>query len=435
MSNRKLAFEFLTTQEWALDGKFLERMASVALREDLDLIGALEAKSGRRISQITEMRDGVAVIHVNGVVSRYANLFHAVCGGVSTEVLAKEFTAAVNEPSVKAVILNIDSPGGEASGIHELGEMIYKARSKKPIHAYVGGMGCSAAYWIATSCDRVTIDATARVGSIGTVVSFVKRQDNEGTKSYEFVSSQSPNKRLDPESEQGQSAIQSQLDEMAEVFIKCVARNMNVSADKVKSDFGKGGVMLGQRAVDAGMAHELGSLEDLISSLSKGRSGQPTKTQATANPIGQPTTNWLALDDTQPESIVKALREQYPEAVAMFEQQTETLSASAALDLAESVDLPMMARKLSSMTEEAANRYIQQASSMRDTLAAAGLSGSFSTLAKHIDDPARLVGMAIHETKAYADENSDSSRFVCDDTPTVQGGYDPTEIYKRRNQR
>ncbi|EGQ7800855.1 S49 family peptidase [Vibrio parahaemolyticus] len=433
--SKPYAFEFLATRQWALEGEFLERMANVALREDFDPIGALEAKNGRRITQITEMRDGVAVIHVNGVVSRYANLFHAVCGGVSTEVLAKEFTSAVNEPSVKAVILNIDSPGGEASGIHELGEMIHASRGKKPIRAYVGGDGCSAAYWIATSCDRVTMDATARVGSIGTVVSFVKRPDGDGTKRYEFVSSQSPNKRLDPDSEQGQSAIQSQLDDMAEVFIQRVARNMNVNADKVKSDFGKGGVMIGQRAVDAGMAHELGSLEALITSLSKGRSSQPTKTQATANPTGQQAAHWLALDDTQPESIVKAIREQYPEAVAMFEQQTETLSASAALDLAESVDLPMMARKLSSMTEEAAHRYIQQASSMRDTLAAAGLSGSFSTLAKHIEDPARLVGMAIHEAKALADEAGDLSRFVCDETPTVQGGYDQSEIYKRRNQK
>ncbi|MBE3700977.1 hypothetical protein HJ193_23500 [Vibrio parahaemolyticus] len=73
--------------------------------------------------------------------------------------------------------------------------------------------------------------------------------------------------------------------------------------------------------------------------------------------------------------------------------------------------------------------------SMRDTLAAAGLSGSFSTLAKHIEDPARLVGMAIHEAKALADEAGDLSRFVCDETPTVQGGYDQSEIYKRRNQK
>ncbi|MGR6863206.1 hypothetical protein ACU5EH_24385 [Aliivibrio salmonicida] len=152
----------------------------------------MEAKNGRKVSQITEIRNGVAIIHVSGVISRYANLFHAVCGGVSTEVLAKEFTTVINESSVKAVILNIDSPGGEANGIHELGEMIHSARAKTDT-CLCRGNGCSAAYWIATSCDRVTLDATALVGSIGTVVSFIKRPDNEGEKRFEFVSSQSPN--------------------------------------------------------------------------------------------------------------------------------------------------------------------------------------------------------------------------------------------------
>ncbi len=431
--SKAYAFEFLATKQWALEGDFLERMASIALREDFDRIAALEAKNGRRISQITEMRDGVAVIHVNGVVSRYANLFHAVCGGVSTEVLAKEFTAAINEPSVKAVILNIDSPGGEASGIHELGEMIHASRGKKPVHAYVGGDGCSAAYWIATSCDRVTMDATARVGSIGTVVSFVKRSDSEGAKRYEFVSSQSPNKRLDPDSEQGQTAIQSQLDEMAEVFIKRVARNMNVSPDKVKSDFGQGGVMIGQRAVDAGMAHELGSLEALISSLSKGRSRQTTNKQANANLTGQQASHWLALDDAQPESVLKAIKEQYPEALAMFEQSSETLTAAAALDLAEAANLPTMARKLASMTEVEANRFVEQASNMRDTLAASGLSGSFNALVKFLDDPARLVGMAIHEAKASSDESSDMTRFITDHVPTYQSKNDYNDIYNELN--
>lgn len=433
--SKPYALEFLATRQWALEGEFLERMASVALREDFDPIGALEAKNGRRVSQITEMRDGVAIIHVNGVISRYANLFHAVCGGVSTEVLAKEFNAALNESSVKAVILNVDSPGGEASGIHELSEMIHASRGKKPVRAYVGGDGCSAAYWIATACDRVTMDATARVGSIGTVVSFVKRPDAEGAKRFEFVSSQSPNKRLDPESEQGQTAIQTQLDAMAEVFINRVARNMGVTSDKVKSDFGQGGVKIGQQAVDAGMAHELGSLEALIASLSNGKSQSTTASRNTNAQHSPNASHWLALDDTSPESIISALREQYPDALASFEQHTETLSASAALDMAEDADLPMMARKLSTMTEQSASHLVQQAQTMRDVLAASGMSGSFPTLLNHIEDPARLVGVVIHEARAYDDESSDLDRQISGESDPIHRGYNQADIYKRRKER
>lgn len=433
--SKPYALEFLATRQWALEGDFLERMVSVALREDFDPIGALEAKNGRRVSQITEMRDGVAVIHVQGVISRYANLFQAVCGGVSTEALAKEFTAAISAPSVKAVILNIDSPGGEASGIHELSEMIHAARGKKPVRAYVGGDGCSAAYWVATACDRVTMDATARVGSIGTVVSFLKRPDGEGTKRFEFVSSQSPNKRLDPESEQGQNAIQTQLDAMAEVFISRVARNMGVTADKVKSDFGQGGVKIGQQAVEAGMAHELGSLEALIASLNNGKKVITTTTQSQKAQNSENVSHWLALDDTSPESIINALKEQYPDALATFEQQTQTISAAAALDMAEAADLPMMARRLSSMDEKSATYLVTQAQTLRDTLAAAGMSHSFTSLLDHIENPARLVGLAVHEARAYADEDSDTYRQITEHNDSIHPGYSQADIYKRRKER
>ncbi|EOW9411416.1 S49 family peptidase [Vibrio cholerae] len=431
--SKAYAFEFLATRQWALEGDFLERMVSIALRESFDTIEALEGKSGRRLSQITEVRNGVALIHVNGVISRYANLFHAVCGGVSTEAIAKEFTSAINDPSIKSVILNIDSVGGEASGIHELGEMIYSARSKKPIHAYVGGDACSAAYWLATACDRVTIDATARLGSIGTVVSFVKRPDSDGAKRYEFVSSQSPNKRLDPDSEQGQSAIQSQLDDMAEVFIQRVARNMGVSGDKVKSDFGKGGVLIGQRALDVGMAHELGSLEGLIASLNKGKTFESSNTRSSEKVNGQQASYFLALDDTAPESIVKAIREQYPEAMAMFEQSSAKISAESALEMAEVAGLPMMAKQISQMTEQAAARFISEASGLRDILAASGMSSSFSHLVKFINQPSQLVGMAIHEAKAYHDDDCSISSIISDSQRGQQSAIDPVDIYNRRN--
>ncbi|MBO0155228.1 S49 family peptidase, partial [Vibrio parahaemolyticus] len=88
----------------------------------------------------------------------------------TTQLLAQDFTQALNDPSIKAILLNIDSPGGEAKGIHELAEMIYQARGKKRIIAYDGGNACSAAYWIASACDEIVIDATGCAGSIGTVL-------------------------------------------------------------------------------------------------------------------------------------------------------------------------------------------------------------------------------------------------------------------------
>lgn len=375
--SKKLILEFLASSVWALEGDYLERMTKIAMREDLESIQALEAKSGKQISNSTEMRGDVAVIHVNGVISRYANLFHAVCGGVSTELLSKEFNQALESKSVKSIVLNIDSPGGEASGIHELGEMIFHARGKKPIRAYVGGMGCSAAYWIASACDRVVMDATAAVGSIGVVASVVKRDDQEGQTSYEFVSSQSPNKRLDVGSDKGQQAMQGQLDQMADVFIDRVARNMGVDRNQVLNDFGRGAMVIGQEAVECGMAKELGSLEGVISSL----------------------------------------------------------GSSAALDMADSANLPLLARTLSGMGLEEAERYVSNAQRLQDKLAAAGMSDSFDILVPHMGDPARMVGMVIHESLAIRDEAGDGSRCIMDEEykPRSNTGFDPNSVYANRS--
>ncbi|MGR6863248.1 S49 family peptidase [Aliivibrio salmonicida] len=301
------------------------------------------------------------------------------------------------------------------------------------MHAYVGGNGCSAAYWIATSCDRVTLDATALVGSIGTVVSFIKRPDNEGEKRFEFVSSQSPNKRLDIESEQGQTAIQKQLDAMADVFISRVARNMSVTKDKVKSDFGQGGVMIGQDAIEAGMAHELGNLEALISSLSSGK--YSTQKKSNQNAINQNATHWLALDGTTPENILTAIKEQYPEALTMLERQVETLSPALALDMADEANLPMLTRKLSTMSEPDAIHLVKQAQTLRDVLAASGMQGAFTSMVNHLDDPARIIGMAIHETRAYIDEECDIDRAINAKESHNCSGYNQADIYAQRNAR
>ncbi|WP_202818678.1 Clp protease/crotonase-like domain-containing protein, partial [Vibrio parahaemolyticus] len=72
---------------------------------------AVAGREGRPLNntRTVENRDGVAVIPVNGVISRYATFFHDICGGTSTEVLAKDFTTALDNPGVKAILFDVDS--------------------------------------------------------------------------------------------------------------------------------------------------------------------------------------------------------------------------------------------------------------------------------------------------------------------------------------
>jgi ClpP class serine protease len=75
--------------------------------------------------------------------------------------------------------------------------MIYAGRSQKRIVAYVGGTGASAAYWIASSANEVVVDDTVILGSIGVLVEVTVTGDKPGSKSYEIVSHNAPNKRPD----------------------------------------------------------------------------------------------------------------------------------------------------------------------------------------------------------------------------------------------
>lgn len=212
--------------------------------------------------------DGLATINITGAITRYQSKFGAVSGsGSSTEAIRNEFQAAMSDASIKGILLNIDSPGGEASGIAEFAEMVYAARNKKPVVAYGGGLACSAAYWIASAASGMVVDPTSPLGSIGVVASWTDTKDffaRQGIYQRSMVSSQSPLKRADLNSETGAALLQAELNSLADVFIGAVARNRGIDAKKVISDFGQGGVKMGAAAVQAGMADRVGYFDDAM---------------------------------------------------------------------------------------------------------------------------------------------------------------------------
>jgi len=216
------------------------------------------------------VRDDIAILNVMGSIFPRANLFSEISGATSVETLALKFKEALKDDSVKGIILHIDSPGGQVPGIHEFANMIYNARGTKPVRAYVSSLGASAAYWIASAADSISLDATAMVGSIGIVCAWTddtKANEARGYRDYKIVSSKSPNKQLDPKTEKGRELLLKNLDEITDIFISDVARNRGVTINKVEEKFGQGGVVTASEAVKIGMADELNSLEGVIADL------------------------------------------------------------------------------------------------------------------------------------------------------------------------
>jgi signal peptide peptidase SppA len=316
----------LNGEPWAITETALQTILEIAAREN-ESPQAVAAKLGRDLQNtynVTE-RQGIAVIPVTGPLFRYANLFTAVSGASSYELIARDFTTALENPQIKGIILDIDSPGGEVNGVSELANMVYAARGVKPIVAYASGDAASGAYWIASAADEIIVSETSALGSIG-VVGMYRGKTNE---SVEIVSSQSPHKRLDPQSDEGRARLQSRIDSMADVFISAIARNRNVTAEAVQAQFGGGDVLIGAQAVSAGLADRVGALESLITQLS-----QPKQEKAEMN--------------------FEALNKDYPHLVEQIRQegaQAERSRIEGIMSLPEAKACPQLALEIAMHTE------------------------------------------------------------------------------------
>lgn len=222
---------------------------------------------------VTSVRDGVAVIPVKGPLFRDENFLTFFGLGTAYETLARDFTSAMNSDEVKGILLDANSPGGAVSGCSEMSKLIFEARGKKPIIAYVDGEDASGCYWLTSSADKVVISRTSLLGSIGVIWAGYddsKFQEAIGIRTRKVVSSVSPLKDFDPAKDADLARMKRTLDALAEVFVADVARNRGVAPTKVLKDFGKGDVLVGAAAVKAGLADEIGSFEDVLAALASG---------------------------------------------------------------------------------------------------------------------------------------------------------------------
>ncbi|MFZ3046493.1 MAG: signal peptide peptidase SppA [Desulfatirhabdiaceae bacterium] len=214
------------------------------------------------------VKNSVAVVPIVGPMFKRATLFSRYFGDVSMTGIAKAFLSAVADDSVKAIVLNIDSPGGTVSGTEALSDAIYSAKGKKPIVAFANGMMCSAAYWAGSGVDKIVVESTATVGSIGVVMVHVDWSEAEnkwGIKRTVLTAGQykAIGNNAEPLSDKARKVLQDHLDYIYSVFISAVERNRGVSNEQALA-MADGRVFIGQQSVDAGLADTVGSLDSAI---------------------------------------------------------------------------------------------------------------------------------------------------------------------------
>lgn len=255
------ALNTLMAEHWLILPDALDQMAQIALRMNGDP-QTVAAKLGRPLdnTRTVTIRDGVAVVPVTGPIFRYADMFTEISGATAVQTLVKDLNEAGDNPAVDAIVLEIDSPGGQAAGIADLASIVRGI--DKPVTAYVDHQAGSAAYWIAAAADEIVISRTALLGSVGVIVS-ANAQKREGR--VEIISTQSPKKRPDLSTESGKAQVQTIVDDLAAVFVADVAQLRGIEQDAVLA--WEGDMLVGQKAVNAGMADRLGDFESVIAGL------------------------------------------------------------------------------------------------------------------------------------------------------------------------
>jgi signal peptide peptidase SppA len=216
-------------------------------------------------------KGSVAVIPVTGIISHRMSMMNEISGGGggSIQSLTAQFRQALEDGNCKAIVFDVDSPGGSVEGVMELAQEIYDARKIKPITSVSNCMACSAAYWLASAASELVVSPSGQCGSIGV---YMMTQDesealkNEGIKinlikAGKYKAEGHPSQPL---TDEAQTFLQSQVDSVYSMFVKAVAQQRGVSQGSVREGMGQGRSLLASDAVKANLADRTGTLDDVL---------------------------------------------------------------------------------------------------------------------------------------------------------------------------
>lgn len=241
----------------AIEPTFLENSIKekTAVLQNTALLNALFSQAKPKAAA---MQNGVAVINIESPIYRKSSWW---LGGITHKEIKAEIQKALDNEEVKAIFYNIYSPGGSVAGTQELAAFIKEASSKKPSCAFVDGMCCSAAYWLASATGKIYAAESAELGSIGVVLmhrDYSKVYEKWGVQ-YTYItagSKKSVGASEIPLSDEDKEYLQNQVNGIYDVFLENISQNMGLDLNK-KTEWADGRVFLGKDAVNLGLVSKI----------------------------------------------------------------------------------------------------------------------------------------------------------------------------------
>ncbi|HCT1428430.1 TPA: S49 family peptidase [Morganella morganii] len=219
-----------------------------------------------------DVLEGIAIIPVYGTLVQKLGTLRPYSGMTGYDGIRRVFLTAVNDPEVKGICLDIDSPGGEVAGCFDLVDLIYAERGKKPIHAILSENAFSAAYAIASAADKIYVPRTGGVGSVGVIVihcDWSQRIKDDGLK-VSIITYGNRKAESNPYvalSDEAKAAIQHDVDEMGRLFVSTVSRNRGLSETVIRNT--QAACYLAAEGVQMGLADAVASPDVAFQELMK----------------------------------------------------------------------------------------------------------------------------------------------------------------------
>lgn len=239
---------------------------------------------------------GIAVIDIFGVLAHRGGFDANSAYVLGYDRIAKSLNAAMLDAEVKAVMLQMDSPGGEVSGVFELAQQIREWGSIKPIKSAISSLSASANYLLASATSEIVITDTGMAGSIGIVMRHADISAMAAMEGIKITHIFAGARKIDgnqfsPLSEDVQKRFQADVDSLYTLFVNAVSQYRKLSADAIRGQ--EAGVFTGQDAIKAGLADRIATPDQLLAemqqSYSKSNRGfsMTTPTTLTADDVAK----------------------------------------------------------------------------------------------------------------------------------------------------
>jgi capsid assembly protease len=200
---------------------------------------------------------GVAVVPVSGTLVQKLGTLRPYSGMTGYDGIRANLSMALEDDAVRAIVLDVDSPGGEVAGCFDLVDSIYAARGTKPIWSILSENAYSAAYAIASATDRIIVPRTGGTGSVGVICAHVDFSQALSAAGINVTLITYGDRKADGNefkalSKEALARFQADVDTMGDLFVETVGRNRNISTAKVRGT--QASTYMGAAGVDVGFA-------------------------------------------------------------------------------------------------------------------------------------------------------------------------------------